>query len=285
MNARLNNNNSPHDSRRSPEPPNDILCQHSEGSCGACCGVYNFKDRSHDATRARLSRRTQKVKKAWPDVAALAKTRDDLLALEKEDVLFAQVLVCPFAGFVDDERVGCLLHPSRHPRGEDLRDLAVYPKEVCRDHFCAPHEWLRERERRFAQSVRGIDYGLIVTDAGLVKSLLALLDEAHLGPVKVSAFKMHANAFDAFWKALLKWPYRDPSPHRFGAFMVVGDAAVERTMPSTLARFDTNANAKERTVLDGLSTLCKSQGDAERALAALRKLINDLAATISAPRP
>src|SRR5688500_16387571 len=159
-------------------PPLVILCQHEHGSCGACCGVYNFRDRSPAAEDARLRRRTERVGAAWPDTAALARARDELLALEKPDVLFHGVKVCPFAGYVDEGRVGCLLHPSRHPRGEDLRDLAVYPREVCAGHFCAPHDWLRPRERALAQTVTGTFYGRVVTDAGLVKALASMLDEA-----------------------------------------------------------------------------------------------------------
>ena len=137
-----------------PEP--DVpLCQTADGSCGACCGLYNFKDRSDDAHRRRLRRRTDLVKAAWPDVDALRDAKDVLMQEERDDVLFATVRVCPYAGYVDEPadapaRVGCLLHPLRHPDGADLRDLGVYPKEVCGGHFCANHEWLRPRERAFA---------------------------------------------------------------------------------------------------------------------------------------
>ena len=112
--------------------PLRILCQHEGGSCAACCGAYNFRDRSSDAERARFRRRTDKVRAAWPDVTKLAAARDELLALEKPDVLFAAVKVCPFAGYVDEGRVGCMIHPSRHPDGEDLREVVLLVISVAR---------------------------------------------------------------------------------------------------------------------------------------------------------
>ena len=62
------------------------LCQHERGSCGACCGLYNFKDRGQEAEHARLTRRTERVAAAWPRVDELAEARDELLALEREGV-------------------------------------------------------------------------------------------------------------------------------------------------------------------------------------------------------
>jgi len=274
-----------HDSRKAAAEPAQILCQHANGSCGACCGVYNFYERDEANTHRRLRRRTALVKSAWPNPKALERARDILMKEEKDDVLFAHVLVCPFAGFVDeedDERVGCLLHPTRHPEGEDLRDLSVYPKEICRDHFCAPHDWLRPREIKFAQSVRGVDYGRIVTDAGLVKALLILVEEALGRSLKDDDFQKHPTHFDKFWQYLLKWPHRDSDPYRFGAFFVTGDDAVERTLPSALEGYEIEASTKERTVLNGLSTEVEDKEHAERALSDLRACIGRLVRSVDA---
>lgn len=263
-------------------PPQKPLCQHEKGSCAACCGVYNFRDRSFAATDRRLQNRTERVKKVWPDPTALAAVRDAILAEEKPEILFSTVRVCPFAGYVEEGRVGCMIHPARHPEGADLRDLAVYPKEVCRDHFCAPHDWLRPREVLFAQSAEGIGYGLVVTDAGLVKSLLGLLESRLARPIRESDVEGNRQVLSAFWYALLRWPFRDPDPHRFGGFFVVGDEAVERTLPSCLSGLDVEASAAERTVLDGLGTRVEDRAAAENALFELRRILDDTARAIEA---
>lgn len=261
-------------------PPTKPLCQHERGSCAACCGVYNFRDRSFAATHHRLQNRTTRVKNAWPDTEALASVRDEILAEEKPEILFSTVRVCPFAGYVEEGRVGCMIHPTRHPDGVDLRDLAVYPKEVCREHFCAPHDWLRPREILFAQSAEGIGYGLVVTDAGLVKALLGLLESRLARPICERDIDRKREVLSTFWEALLRWPFRDPNPHRFGGFLVVGDDAIERTLPSCLSGFEVDANAAERTVLDGLGTRVNDHSTAERAITELRRLLDDLATAI-----
>jgi hypothetical protein len=272
------------DSRTQQKPPLRILCQHDEGSCGACCGAYNFKDRSPKAEDERFRRRTERVRAAWPDVVELARARDELLALERPDVLFGGVKVCPFAGYVEETafggRVGCLLHPTRHPRGEDLRDLAVYPREVCAGHFCAPHDWLRPREADVAQTARGTFYGRVVTDAGLVKSLCALVDEA-LGRSFTREDVVGAReAFASAWERLRAWPYADPDPSRFGGFSFSGDDAVERTLPSCLAGTHVTTSNAARTVLDGLGTRGLADDEANAALALLASIVSDVAAAI-----
>jgi hypothetical protein len=263
-----------HDSRLQQTPPDVILCQHARGSCGACCGVYNFADRSPAAMDRRLRRRTDLVTDAWPDADKLAEVRDLLLDEERPDVLFAGLAVCPYAGFVEGDRVGCLLHPTRHPEGEDLRDLAVYPKEVCAGHFCAPHDWLRPREVAFAQCAEGVAYGLVVTDAGLVKALLSLLDDARARAHTAEEIEAGRARFAGMWRRLIDWPHRDRDPRRFGGLYVTGDDAVERTLPSCLAGTGVSASNAERTVLDALATDSAAAG---AALDELRDLVTEVA--------
>lgn len=268
------------DSRIAARAPLRILCQHAHGSCAACCGVHNFRDRSAVAEHGRLTRRTERVRAAWPDQAALARARDELLALEASEVLFAGVKVCPFAGFVEDGRVGCLVHPTRHPQGADLRDLGVYPGEICGGHYCAPHDWLRAREADLAQTARGLCYGRVVTDAGLVKALCALLDAA-LGRAFAGAELSRAQpALDALWAALCDWPWRDPDPARFGGFVFSGNDATERSVPSCLAGLSLEVEPAARTVLDALGTRALDDASAHQAIARLRELVGAVAAEL-----
>ncbi len=219
-------------------------------------------------------RRTDAVNAAWPDVAALAQARDTLLAAERPDVLFAGVKVCPFAGYVEVGRVGCLLHPTRHPRGEDLRDLAVYPREVCANHFCAPHDWLRAREVDFAQTAKGTLYGRIVTDAGLVKALVHWLDDAGGRAFLPHELSRAAVALEQLWAAIDAWPWRDPDPKRFGGFAFGTDDTVKRTIPSNTVGVTIAVTASQRTVLDALGTRPLNDAEAHAALRALQTHID-----------
>jgi hypothetical protein len=261
--------------------PLRILCQHDQGSCAACCGVYNFRDRSPAAEHARLERRTERVTAVWPDVDKLAAARDALLALERDEILFAGVKVCPFAGYVEPGRVGCLLHPSRHPRGEDLRDLAVYPKEVCAGHFCAPHDWLRAREADLAQTATGTFYGVVVTDAGLVKALAKLIDERLGRSFAGHELSRAQQELCALWELLRAWPWRDPDPARFGGFVFSGNEASERSASSCVAGVTIRVDAPTRTVLDALGTRPLTDDDAQAAVAALDACLRRIAAALA----
>lgn len=272
------------DSRVTARAPLRILCQHDGGSCAACCGVHNFVDRGAAATDARLRRRTTLVQAAWPDEARLREARDTLLALERPDYLFGGVKVCPFAGYVDEGRVGCLLHPTRHPDGADFRDLAVYPKEVCAGHFCAPHDWLRPVEADLAQTARGTTYGRVVTDAGLVKGVARLLFDVLRRPLTADDVVRAREPLSALWTFLLEdWPFVDPDPRRFGGFSFSGDDAVERTLPACLAGLAVVATAAERTVLDGIGTRALDEVTADAALQALRQGLVDVSVAMDEP--
>ncbi len=268
------------DSRIAARAPLRVLCQHAHGSCAACCGVHNFRDRSAAAEHARLARRTARVRAAWPDEAALARARDELLAEEAPEVLFAGVKVCPFAGYVDDGRVGCLVHPSRHPLGDDLRDLGVYPREVCGGHYCAPHDWLRAREADLAQTAHGIGYGRVVTDAGLVKALCRLLDDALGRAFRGAELGGAQLALDRLWATLLDWPWRDPDPARFGGFVFSGNEATERSVPSCLAGLALEVAPAARAVLDALGTRALDEESARAALSRLDELVRAVAAAL-----
>ena len=273
------------DSRISQRVPLRILCQHEHGSCAACCGLDNFRDRSEGAQQRRLRRRTTHVRAAWPDLDRLRAVRDQLLEAEKPDILFAGVKVCPFAGYLVEPGgpVGCLLHPSRHPAGADLRELAVYPREVCAGHFCASHDWLRPREMDLAQTAVGTLYGRVVTDAGLVKAIGRLLDESLARSFTSADVIAGRPPLEKLWRFLLvDWPFVDPDPARFGGFQFSGDDAIERSLPSCLAGCTAAHVPAERTVLDAIATRPLDGAAAAEALAALRARLLRVTAAMTA---
>ena len=271
------------DTRTAARAPLRVLCQHDTGSCAACCGLYNFKTRDAEAEHARLLRRTSAVLAAWPDVAALRAARATLDAEEASDRLFQGVQVCVFAGYVDGtQRVGCLLHPTRHPTGADLRDVGPYPKEICAGHFCASHDWLREREATLAQSAPGTFYGQVITDAGLVKGLAGMLDDVLGRAFTVDDLHAAQPALHALWQLVRAWPYRDPDPARFGGFQFSGSEAVERSLPSSIAATTRALTRHQRTVLDALGTLPLTDGDVDTALTLLQACLQDIAQAVAA---
>jgi hypothetical protein len=255
------------------------LCQHPGGGCSACCGIYNFAHRDFESTRSRLLHRTHRVEGAQWDAKELASVRDGLLAEESADILFAGVKVCPFAGYIDEEgeRVGCLIHPTRHPEGKDLRDLGVYNRHICEDHLCGPHDWLRPAEVALAKTAPPLLYGQVVTDAGLVKGLARWM-EVHLArSLRPEDVAEEPSALSPLWDLVSQWPHRDPDPHRFGGIMVSGEDEVERTLPSCLAGLGLNLPPHVTHVLDALASRIDSIQEADAAIAALDRCLDQWA--------
>jgi hypothetical protein len=272
-------------------PPERPLCQHPGGGCAACCGVYNFVDRSPAAEHARLLKRTIAVAAAMPggvpDREALREARDRLLDDERPQHVTSAIRVCPFAGYLDDElptapgqgRVGCMIHPLRMISGEDHRDLAVYDRAICAGHFCASHDWLRPPEAEIAQTVGGTLYGRVVTDAGLTKALRALVEE-RIGRRLRAADVARARAAIAamLTQLLIDWPWASTDPRRFGGVVVDEDDIRERTVSSD--RFGRALGRPLRTLLDAAATEIDDDRALDEALATIDRHLAAIAAAI-----
>lgn len=159
------------------------LCQPGGGaSCGACCGLYNFRDHSRAALRARLQRHGEALAGVAREPAAFQSAAREVLAKERREALFPAVRICPLLGFLppqqagEAERVGCLAHP-RVTGGVDLRDCGVYRAEVCETFTCPSFGWLGDAQARLVQAACAdwYLYGLVITDVEFVQGCLRLL--------------------------------------------------------------------------------------------------------------
>lgn len=166
------------------------LCQPGGGaSCGACCGLYNFRDHSRAALAEVLGRQTDalagvaRTREAFREVAARVRAQQPAPA-------FAQVRVCPLLGFLDPERkqVGCMAHP-RQTGGVDLRDCGVYTADLCQSFECPSFIWLTDGQARLVRAAcpDWYLYGLIVTDVEYVRGALRLIEDALARPVDPDA--------------------------------------------------------------------------------------------------
>ncbi|MBI5497936.1 MAG: hypothetical protein HY904_23235 [Deltaproteobacteria bacterium] len=260
------------------------LCQGPAASCAACCGVFNFADRSPHALHARLEQRTARVTAAGWDLQALTAVARALSLQESPQLLFRAVRTCPLAGFLNEERtrVGCLIHPRRHPAGADLRDLGAYgDRTICAGHLCAPHTWMTAADRALLAAAPGWRaYSMAVGETGFVKAVLRHVanrrggevhaDELANARVRAAAARVLA-LFDA-------WPWADPDPRRFGGFSFAGDDAYTREVPSA-GRFPF-IRPNEATLLDALGSRLEDEATARAALdglvLALRPLVEAL---------
>ncbi|MBF5043057.1 hypothetical protein FGE12_11725 [Aggregicoccus sp. 17bor-14] len=158
------------------------LCQPGGGaSCGACCGLYNFRDHSREALAQRLARHTARLQGVAREPAAFRKAARASADEDRALALFPAVRICPLLGFLPPdgsggERVGCLAHP-RVTGGVDLRDCGVYRAEVCETFTCPSFGWLSDAQARLVQAACAdwYLYGLVITDVEFVQGCLRLL--------------------------------------------------------------------------------------------------------------
>lgn len=176
------------------------LCQPGGGaSCGACCGLYNFRDHSRGAIAEALGRQTDalvgvpRTQEAFREVALRLRSQQPAPA-------FSQVRVCPLLGFLDAgrTRVGCMAHP-RQTGGVDLRDCGVYTADLCQTFECPSFLWLTDAQARLVRAAcpDWYLYGLIVTDVEYVRGALRLIEDALARPVDPDALVASPAALSA----------------------------------------------------------------------------------------
>lgn len=200
------------------------LCQPGGGaSCGACCGLYNFRDHSRAALRRALDRRTDVLRDLPRDPAAWRAAARSLRRWDR-DPLFPPVRLCPLLGFVDEARtqVGCLAHPAVND-GVDLRDCGAYDARTCQSFECPSFLWLNAPQARLVRAALPdwYLYGLVITDVEFVRGCVRLL-EAELGaPADLDAIAANAAALAAV-RALFSLketaPEREAGARIFGRF-------------------------------------------------------------------
>ncbi len=214
------------------------LCQPDSGkSCGACCGLYNYRGSTRSSLEARLRRRTEafcRLERYTPQ--ALKKFSDWVRRTEPGEKLLETIYNCEFLGFLDSEclKVGCLLHPCRHD-GRDLRDCSFYGAELCDGHLCMSCQKLTQEEK-WAVILSLEDwylYGICITDIDLVKSFFSLGAERIGAEPSLSVISSPPvrRAVKDFLSLKVSWPYRTGDEGRFGKYCLAEDEYREARIP------------------------------------------------------
>ncbi len=202
------------------------LCQPGEGaSCGACCGLYNFRDRTRPVLEQALLRRTAMVKPLPRTPEAFSKAARSLRRWD-EAPLFPPVRLCPLLGFVDEAKtqVGCLAHPLQND-GIDLRDCGAYDRKTCQSFECPSFLWLDAAKARLVRAAcpDWYVYGLVITDVELVRGTAKLLEEGRAGPVDLDRLRTIPAALAAVAALFARKETAPGDPQRgerFGRFAV-----------------------------------------------------------------
>ena len=204
------------------------LCQpDTRKSCGACCGIYNYKANDREALIKRLRRRTalfRQTVKAPEDLRELSR---QLAATEDQSRIYEVIYCCEYLGFLDEseQKIGCLLHPCQN-QGDDLRAISFYGKELCDGHFCPSYHYI-SRDEKLAM-IKIIDdwylFGLCITDIDLVKEYFRLVSEGVYEMPNPDCFSEEPFKTIAlnFFRLKIQWPFRSPDDNRFGKYAFDG---------------------------------------------------------------
>ncbi len=132
-----------------------ILCQPDNiKGCSLCCGLFNFRE----ITAGALS-----------DFLHEGKEREGSLSDYEEFINGATIRdefshICPFQGFLSDNKPGCLLHPLYC--GEDGRGRSLFAGKICSEFFCPAHTILSDEEKVFL--IKNVDdwylYSVAIAD-------------------------------------------------------------------------------------------------------------------------
>ena len=196
-----------------------------QGSCSACCGLYNWVGCSRALVGDWLERQTEYLLKAEPSEKNLIRIKEEL-GKKKPEPLYPVIYNCEFLGFINrnPRRVGCLLHPSLNS-DKNLRELSFYGRETCDSATCTAYIYLNDQEAELIG--RAIDewylYGLCLTDLDLVKEFFRLASERIFQSVHPEEIMKRSELLEVFREYLeLKehWRYAR-NPRRFGKFYFV----------------------------------------------------------------
>ncbi len=115
-----------------------ILCQpDNTKGCSLCCGLFNFNDISPESLRKFLEQ---------------GRDREQTIPTHNEYRETTRVRdicshICPYQGFISEDKPGCLIHPLSS--GIDGRWRSLFASKICGEFFCPAHTILTDEEKKF----------------------------------------------------------------------------------------------------------------------------------------
>jgi len=115
-----------------------ILCQpDNTKGCSLCCGLFNFSNISTESLYGFLEK---------------GRDREQTFATHNEYRESARVRdicshICPYQGFLSEDKPGCLIHPLSS--GIDGRWRSLFASKICGEFFCPAHTILTDEEKKY----------------------------------------------------------------------------------------------------------------------------------------
>lgn len=105
-------------------------------SCFSCCGLFNFKVSYHHQILI-LKERTKEFRNLGSiNRESLLRYRSYRENIEEHIPRYdKQVYICPFLGYLENTKIGCMIHPSLW-KEKDLQDVSFYKSTICQTYDC-----------------------------------------------------------------------------------------------------------------------------------------------------
>lgn len=197
-------------------PGGVYLCQHGCLTCGACCGIYNFKFSSKKEFKKILLERSiafESVSRDMDSVLEFGQKESDRIDLLGKKP-YPDFHHCPYVGFFGEnyEKTGCLIHPLAEKNNNiDLRGLSYYGGLACASYFCPTYYNVCAERKLIVRSCieDSFTFGLVVTESDMINNVFDLLEKELKKPVSLQAFHFEAaKLMESLLKLKLKWPFK-----------------------------------------------------------------------------
>ena len=154
-------------------------CQKKSVSCFACCGLANLNLTSEEKDGI-LVRRTEQFEGLNMDFSLFPdfrRSREEQEASIPRHNL--ETYVCPFLGYIEPHRPGCLIHPARTGDSKS-QNYSFYGASICLGYDCPAKEREEETESSlysdFLEANLKSEYHRLVCDSELYSLLETITD-------------------------------------------------------------------------------------------------------------
>lgn len=113
------------------------LCQSEKNSCGACCGIFNL-DISRGDINILLRERTENFqnKVNFQNRGSVSEFRQNREIIEEKlPRINPEIYVCPYLGFIKENKIGCMIHPSI-TGDPNSQNFSFYGASICLGYEC-----------------------------------------------------------------------------------------------------------------------------------------------------
>ena len=152
--------------------PQIILCQpDNKKGCSVCCGLFNTQNISKGNLNKFLNGGIDR------ELSENELIEDSTSETNLQIIRDLGSHICPYQGFIDSNKPGCLLHPL--VSGKDKRDRSLFKKKICEEFFCPSHKILGDNEKEFL--IKNIDnwyhYSIAIVDPYSSQWIIRCIEE------------------------------------------------------------------------------------------------------------